>query len=198
MVAQRQRPMPVPAHNERVSSILTTAVTSAGVSLLTMWLWGPVTPPGTESLDAASKVGEQAPEPQVVLGMAVVNAPIPAAAPSSPALPLARNAAAIPPALPLAAKASPISRALRLATNASPVSAAPGSSRLVVITEPEGARVTINGMGWGTTPLTIHNLPSGARRVRVTKSGYQGEERVVGNGARATATLRIVLREARR
>ncbi len=68
-------------------------------------------------------------------------------------------------------------------------------SRLVVITQPEGARVTINGVGWGVTPLTIGHLPPGAKRVRVTKPGYRSEERVVGKDAEAAdGTLRIALR----
>jgi hypothetical protein len=50
---------------------------------------------------------------------------------------------------------------------------------LVVLTEPDGARVTINGVGYGTTPLTIPYLPPGAKRVRVTKTGYETEERVI-------------------
>ena len=74
--------------------------------------------------------------------------------------------------------------------------AAVPSAGLVVITQPEGARVTINGVGWGMTPITIGHLPPGAKRVRVTKPGYQSEERVVGGDPeRPDATLRIALRE---
>jgi hypothetical protein len=67
----------------------------------------------------------------------------------------------------------------------------------VVITEPEGAHVTINGVGYGTTPVNIAYLPPGSRRIRATKSGYQSEERFLGaQAANSTANLRIVLREA--
>jgi PEGA domain len=67
---------------------------------------------------------------------------------------------------------------------------------LVVITQPEGARVTINGVGWGMTPLTIGHLPPGAKRVRITMPGYRSEERVVATDPeRPAATLRIALRE---
>jgi hypothetical protein len=75
----------------------------------------------------------------------------------------------------------------------------PAASRagLVVITQPEGARVTINGVGWGMTPLTIGHLPPGAKRVRITKPGYRSEERVVATDPdRPAATLRIALSEA--
>ena len=70
----------------------------------------------------------------------------------------------------------------REARAAAPSAAA--SLGLVVITQPEGARVTINGVGWGITPLTIGHLPPGAKRIRVTKPGYRSEERVV-QGRRA-------------
>jgi hypothetical protein len=60
---------------------------------------------------------------------------------------------------------------------------APGSAdsvtELVVITDPAGARVTVNGIGWGTTPVTIRYLPAGQKRIRVTKEGYASEERLV-------------------
>lgn len=77
-----------------------------------------------------------------------------------------------------------------------PAATAEGGS-LVVITEPDGARVTINGVGYGTTPLTIPYLPPGTKRVRVTKAGFATEERVVSaDAASAAAALRIDLREA--
>jgi len=75
-------------------------------------------------------------------------------------------------------------------------SSAPAAG-LVVITEPAGARVTINGLGRGTTPLRIPNLPPGRKRIRVSMSGYRSEERVLGgDNAGAGGTLRIALRQA--
>ena len=53
------------------------------------------------------------------------------------------------------------------------------AGRLRIVTEPPGARVTVNGVGRGVTPLTIRHLPPGAKRVRVTKDGYAGAERVI-------------------
>jgi hypothetical protein len=50
---------------------------------------------------------------------------------------------------------------------------------LVVDTDPDGARVTVDGIGWGITPLAIRNLSFGDKRIRVTKDGYAPEERVV-------------------
>jgi cytoskeletal protein RodZ len=58
------------------------------------------------------------------------------------------------------------------------------SADLVVISSPPGARVTVDGVGWGTTPLTVQHLPPGIKVVRVTKDGYlTAEQRVrVGGG----------------
>jgi cytoskeleton protein RodZ len=67
--------------------------------------------------------------------------------------------------------------------------------RLVVVSEPPGARVTVNGIGWGATPLTIPYLPLGEKRVRLTMNGYISEERTVRvDGRRPNATVRIALR----
>ena len=52
-------------------------------------------------------------------------------------------------------------------------------TELVVTTEPSGARVTVNGIAWGVSPVTIHHLPAGDKRIRVTKEGYAAQERVL-------------------
>jgi cytoskeleton protein RodZ len=68
--------------------------------------------------------------------------------------------------------------------------------RVVVLSDPAGARVTVNGVGWGSTPLTIRYLPLGEKRVRLTKPGYVSQERTVRvDGRRPEATLRVTLRE---
>jgi PEGA domain len=70
------------------------------------------------------------------------------------------------------------------------------ASSCIVTTEPAGARVTVNGVGYGSTPLTIRYLPPGNKRIRVTKSGYRTEERVVArDDGGAAARLRSALRE---
>jgi hypothetical protein len=50
---------------------------------------------------------------------------------------------------------------------------------LVVQSNPAGARVTVNGIGWGVTPVTIRNLPAGPKRLRLSKDGYVSQERTV-------------------
>ena len=68
--------------------------------------------------------------------------------------------------------------------------------KLVVISEPSGARVTVNGVGWGATPLTIPYLPLGEKRVRLTKDGYVSQERTVRvDGERPNATVRLTLKQ---
>jgi hypothetical protein len=169
--------VPVLARDDRLSVIVTAAFTSAGVSLLTMWLWSPGLPAGNEAVavaesrkraEAPVRQGLPAPQEGRVRQETPVDAPILVAAAREPS------------------GAHDIVRATD----------AYGPSPLIVITEPAGARVTINGVGWGTTPLTIRHLPPGAKRVRVTKAGYQSVERVVDATAdRGGATLRLALRQ---
>jgi len=76
-----------------------------------------------------------------------------------------------------------VANPLVLATPSASVAVAPGSTasegQLQVTSAPSGARVTVNGIGWGQTPLTIEHLPPGRKTVRVTKEGYASQERPV-------------------
>ena len=66
---------------------------------------------------------------------------------------------------------------------------------LLVTSTPSGARVTVNGIGWGITPLRIRHLPPGDKLVRVTKDGYAaGERRVQIGSAAGAADVRLTLR----
>jgi cytoskeletal protein RodZ len=64
---------------------------------------------------------------------------------------------------------------------------------LVVRTQPEGARVTVNGIGWGSSPATIQYLEPGQKRIRASKEGYVTAERVlqVDEGRRHTLDIRL-------
>jgi hypothetical protein len=54
--------------------------------------------------------------------------------------------------------------------------------------------VVVDGIGRGTTPVTVQNLTSGVRRVRVIKDGFVSLERDVRIGAgREPATLHVTL-----
>lgn len=64
---------------------------------------------------------------------------------------------------------------------------------LVVTTQPAGAQVTVNGIGWGASPVAIRYVPPGTKRVRVSKDGYTTEERVVtvGEGVQRKVEIRL-------
>ena len=66
-------------------------------------------------------------------------------------------------------------------------------TELVVTTEPAGARVTVNGIGWGSSPVTVRHLPPGDQRIRMSKEGYATEERVLrlAEGRRRTLDIRL-------
>jgi len=67
-------------------------------------------------------------------------------------------------------------------------------TELVVTTQPPGARVTVNGIGWGLAPVTIRYLPAGDKRIRVSKEGYVTEERTVSLAEGRPRMLDIPLR----
>lgn len=54
---------------------------------------------------------------------------------------------------------------------------------LTVTSEPSGALVTVNGIGWGQTPVTIRYLPFGKKLIRATKPGYVSGQRVLDFGS---------------
>jgi cytoskeletal protein RodZ len=68
---------------------------------------------------------------------------------------------------------------------------------LVVNTTPRGARVTVNGIGWGSTPVVIRHLPAGVQRVRVVKEQFVTEERIVELSEGQSRRVAIPLRRAR-
>jgi len=74
--------------------------------------------------------------------------------------------------------------------NTPPVSLA---TELMVASQPGGARVTVDGIGWGVTPVTIRHLPTGVKRVRVSKDGYATTERIVSviESRRQTTSIRL-------
>jgi hypothetical protein len=67
-----------------------------------------------------------------------------------------------------------------------------GSMR--IISEPAGARVTVNGIRWGQTPLTVRHLAPGEKRVRISKDGYtSAEQRLQLTPENPTQTVRAFL-----
>jgi hypothetical protein len=100
----------------------------------------------------------------------------------------------VPPPMPAPSTGPPL--AAPPAPPASPVSTinqTAATTELVVRTQPPGARVTVNGIGWGTSPLAIRHLPPGTKRVRVSKDGYDAVERVLalGEGRQRAVDIRL-------
>lgn len=65
---------------------------------------------------------------------------------------------------------------------------------LIVMTDPPGARVTVDGIGWGTSPTTIRHLPPGIKRIRATLDGHLSDERSVSLAVGRPQRVRIPLR----
>jgi len=49
---------------------------------------------------------------------------------------------------------------------------------LRVTSEPSGAQITVNGIGWGVTPVTIPYMPFGKKVIRATMPGFLSAQRV--------------------
>ena len=74
---------------------------------------------------------------------------------------------------------APLPKAARSSDERAQAASIAQAGQLRIVTDPPAARVTVNGIGQGVTPLTIRHLPPGAKRLRVTKDGYAGAERVI-------------------
>jgi hypothetical protein len=100
-------------------------------------------------------------------------------APATDTPPVVRASNTLPTAAPPAAVATSGPTDTPAATDAKPAAT---EGQIVITSEPAGARVTINGVGWGETPLTVRFLPLGTKRLRLTMQGYVSQERVVQIG----------------
>jgi len=107
--------------------------------------------------------------------------------------PAAASAARMVETLP-SGEASTPSIAETPATNDPSRGAPVTGTELVIATEPAGARVTVNGIGWGTAPITIRHLPPGVQRIRVSKDGYVSEDRLVNLRENQSSALDLRLR----
>ncbi|MCU1383684.1 MAG: hypothetical protein JWL71_2381 [Acidobacteria bacterium] len=75
-----------------------------------------------------------------------------------------------------------------------PKSAPSAPGRILVRSQPAGARVTIDGKDAGVTPAAVRDLARGAHRVRITRDGYAPEERrVVISTARPAQSITVPL-----
>lgn len=137
--------------------------------------------------------------PVIAASTPPASADVPALTPAptpAPVAPPRTAASATPRQLPVTkpsvakAKASEVAPAA-VVTEAAPRPAAAANGRLVITTTPAGAHVTVDGVGWGATPLTIRYLPGGMKRVRITMDGYASQERTVR--VDGPTTMRVVL-----
>jgi hypothetical protein len=129
----------------------------------------------------------------------------PSSQPSPSVSPPARAATASPtPAAPLPTTEPARDRPTSTAAPAN-VPAAPDTTpapsvvnwSLLVTSEPSGARVVVDGIGRGSTPVTIEYLSLGEKRVRVLLDGYLSEERTVRlTASQPATTLHVKLRPA--
>jgi transcriptional regulator with XRE-family HTH domain len=121
-----------------------------------------------------------------------VQTPPPAAPTTAPAIPVAPPP---PPSTVAASEGSlPEPAPAPLVVPETPPSPVVADGQITIVTDPPGARVTINGVGRGTTPLTVASLPFGSHRIRVTLDGYLGEERIARIEApRPTSDVQIPL-----
>jgi hypothetical protein len=56
--------------------------------------------------------------------------------------------------------------------------------------------VTVNGIGWGLSPVTIRFLPPGEKRIRVSLEGYAAIERVISVRVGQRQALEISMADA--
>jgi hypothetical protein len=73
------------------------------------------------------------------------------------------------------------------------VTSADGAGSLLVVSDPSGASVYIDGRLVGETPVTVTGITVGVRRVRLVRLGYLENSRLVTIKAGSRATLRAQL-----
>jgi hypothetical protein len=188
-------PQPRAAHRRRdgVRSFLLIGGVGAAIIFAITW---PSAPTVSNDHAAAPTVGSQVPA-------AVASAPrasrqedaavdVASKDPASVSATPTRRQPPVPsPELAIDASARTAPAQLPRAEVSEGLPAIPG--QLVIVSDPPGARVTIDGIGWGTTPLTIRHLPEGVKRIRLTKDGYAAEDRSVRLTTKST-TVTIPLR----
>jgi cytoskeletal protein RodZ len=152
----------------------TLATVAVGGILLIMWqLW---TKPPAERATAQPAPAVASPE---------VGPNTPASAPAN----VAPAESSIPLSPPAPAPTVPVSAPAAIST-------ADAANSLIVTSDPAGARVTVDGIGWGTTPVTIRFLTPGERTIRVIKDGYASEERSVRITDSRLTSVHVPLRTA--
>jgi cytoskeleton protein RodZ len=131
-------------------------LTAVGIAIVTAVWFGSTIPDDTTALQGSAAIRSAA------------------GSPSSPVLP-------VQAASPVAETSGPLPSNPGQATSETAEDSASAASvtELVVTTHPAGARVTVNGIGWGISPVTIRFLTPGDKQIRVSKDGYVAAQRVL-------------------
>jgi transcriptional regulator with XRE-family HTH domain len=180
-LAQLEAVMGRPARSDEASSSNRTSTVSGrlaaafgvftiGVIALMLLFW-------SRSLATSDGVGSPA------KATAPVQTPTPAAPPRAQPTAAAATTAGVNPVA-----ASPVAEASD--GNPAAVTSAP---LLVVTSDPPGARVVVDGIGRGSTPVTIEYLPAGEKQVRIVHDGYMSDERTVRLAPNQSTTLHVEL-----
>ena len=158
--------------SRRRNAMLAAAlIAAAGV----LWFATPSTTrpdPVVQDRPVVSRASEPAIQPRENRST-VVTPPVSTPLPTVPQANVVRTSAPATESVPRAAVIDPILR---------------------ITSDPSGARVTVNGVGWGTTPVVIRHLPFGAKRIRLTKDGFKADERVVSTASGVTSIQMKLLR----
>lgn len=125
-------------------------------------------------------------------------APTPAAS-----APPTTDASSPPPSAPAPAAVVPNSAVASAdaVSSAEPITSAQAppapaaDNALVVTSDPPGARVMVDGIGRGATPVTIRLLTPGEKTIRVIKDGFASEERTI-RVTSGTASVHVPLRSS--
>jgi cytoskeletal protein RodZ len=168
-----QKPEAV-AHNRgnAGSSPFTTALWSSAAALCavgvvaavaTSWYRADTAPPAAPAVTAASAPTPEAESPAIALVAA------------TGAVPTNSGNAEIATEPPVAQ--TPTATLTPVETDSLAVADAT-EGELRITSEPAGALVTVNGVGWGETPVTIRYMPFGQKLIRATKPGYVSAQRI--------------------
>jgi cytoskeletal protein RodZ len=158
----------------QIAATLTT-VAAGGVLLIVWQLW--TKPPAERAAPQPAPAAASPEAAPAYVGPNISSANTAAKTPPTPVSPLAPA-----PTLPIAAPVATVT--------------ADAANSLIVTSDPAGARVTVDGIGWGTTPVTIRLLAPGEKTIRVIKDGYASEERTVRITDGRSASVHVPLRTA--
>ena len=168
----REPSRPTPRSNDSTSPLPYIAVAVAGIAVVAV-LFGRAIEPTSQPARAVETTGAAASGSQVSPSAPEQQVRVPDSAPSDVA----------PAAVVTQAAVEPTQVPAPVVTG----------TELIITTEPEGARVTVNGIGWGSSPARIPYLEPGQKTIRVSKEGYVAVERVlqVDEGRRQTLNIRL-------